>query len=420
MSLPSKIIEKTHTYLKKIFVFLKVVDRFVGMRLLCLPILQEKFELFNSKELSEKSKSDILELVSSIEKYLEQDINASYDFPSRDDTQEFLRPLKLGLENNLFAEGVDQDILEKIPALTDAYDTLISFANLRTTYHTNLPSVLKKYQKTIGPALANAKPEIINPFVTPDKRIAAFSDAITGQLIDLFGVEDSTSNRLFLLEVIFREGYGEGLWELTLCAVPDFEYESKLRSMWPDFTSFIANSEYDEYAASGTSSFPWEPQLACQYDVLYRLDMRSEAILLAPEIQRFRQKNSGPLRWHGYLVAGLSILLIRVPAVFWLGLVFWYGVRYSIQRKRRKFTCQNCTEIFTIAVADSDFISSQESIVRVATQSKVTDTDGKHFATIHGEKDITKSTALHEEHRCCLSCGVIFTEDVYTIYTTNS
>lgn len=396
-------------------------NEYIGNQLLKLPILSEEFKKFKSNELSLDNKNNLNALINSLEDYLSYGIDSKYNFFEISFANDFLVNLKSGMQNSLLVENQDSDILNEVLKTKNTIDLLISFVKLKNFYVQNLPEALRKYGSEIGKVLVEKRAEITDLLTTGDKRASAFSDAISNLLLKCMGIEDSLQNKLFLIEVINNEDYKESLWNLTMDSIDDADYKTKLRGMWFKNAYFVDNSEHARYQIAGNPIVEWNSIIPLANDVAYRISIRKQAADSLDNIQLFRNENSGPLYWQGYLVLS-PIFLALYFLIFGkfsdafvsliIMLVAWYFMRDHIVKKRNKFTCHNCGEIFTIAVAKSDYVGSQQYTVQVATQSQVKNNEGKNIATIHGQKEEVRVAHTYNEHRCCLSCGVVFQENV--------
>ena len=382
--------------------YFHALNTFTGERLLGLPLLPNEFKIFNSIKLDLDTTESLNSLVGDIGEYLEQEVKPEYNFIGNDVLVNLSNNIKYGIENNLLINDLDRDIFDQIFHVRKIIEELKSCAKLRRQILKNIPGALKLYGSKIGGVLEDKKSEIADLLVTAERRSEIFYDTVAKLLLDCLEVSNSDLNKLFLIQCITIEDYMESYRELTLSSVADQDYKVKLQNMWFGGGNFIEKSEPMRIRKTGNSVVEWASMVPFINDVAYRVLVRSEALKSLDSVQSTRKSNSGPLLVEGYLV--LSAIMFYGVGV----LVARYFMRNHINNKRATYTCHNCAEMFTIAVGKSDFLGSQNYTVQVATQNHVTNNDGKKIATIHGQKEEVRVAHIYNEHRCCLSCGVIF------------
>ena len=395
--------------------YFKKLNKFLGERLLKLPLLSKEFNKFNSLKLQNHYSDNLNHLLMAIKQYTGNTMKPSYGFISTEAAQRFSKIITFGIDNNLLVEKSDLDLLEKIPAITATFEKLNYYCERKDCCVVNLPSALKKYSEEIGESLENKKAEITDLLTTSEKRISVLSETILSLLLKAFAMDNNRDNHLFIIAVITYEGYRESLYKLTMESVADPAYSSKLRSMWPSNYSFVKDSNYEIPLESRSSLVDWKDNIATFDDFSYRINIRAEAIKSMNVVQASRNANSGPLIFEGYFVFVVSLISLSIfPFTMVISPAVWFLVRQAIEARRAQYKCLSCGEMWTTAIAKSDYLGSEYYTETVATQNNITNKEGEHIATIHGNKNVTKVLHISNEHRCCLCCGVISQAQVAT------
>jgi hypothetical protein len=419
MNSSSEIVDIAKRYAKK-------THHFIGYEIVNIPVLPKHFERFNTKELSQNSKSKILELITTIEAFLKHDTqgnsisDSGYEMYQLDEDawrldadslNGLLKMLKEGLKSNLFIESTDSEFFEKIPFMKDTIDSQTHYKNLRLhlknlrqVYFDSLPEALKIYREKIGDVILNRRPDITNLLTSTVKRQEIFTETVIDLLSDCFSFEQTELDKCFLLQVLIEEGYSESLQALTIESAADLEYKEKLGALWAHLEKNQVGRFFDGedpiYLTEGMTDLIYSTQ-----NTLWR----REIAIKNTDIESIRAQNSGPFFVQGYLIIGLTITFIYLFSFFGilLGAGVWFYFKKTISDKRNENTCENCSEVFTVYAFPPHLIGTRDETIIVPKENKIRNADGAVIATVEGTTQAVVTRKTHEITTCCVSCGIV-------------